>query len=616
MTQGMVTFIGAGPGDVELLTLKGQKALAQADVVLYAGSLVAEEILQFARPEAERLNTAGMKLEQQVEQMAAAVRQGKQVARLHTGEPSIFGALAEQTAALTAAGIPWQVIPGVSSAFAAAAALGIEYTLPETTQTVILTRMSGRTPVPDTEKLRSLAAHRSSLVIFLSTGLIREVVAELSAAGYPLDTPIALVYRASWPDEQIVRGTLENIADLAEAGELTHQGLIIISPALSGSAPVSHLYGGFQQLPSKRQGIAILALTVPAIRLGRTLVKTLPGSTLYLPQRLCEPEDGAQENIHLFQESIRQVLQSAFTQYEALVCVMAAGIVVREIAPLLKNKHTDPAVVVLDTEGRFAVSLLSGHEGGANDLAHQIAAITGGEAVITTASDVQKIPALDVLAKEYGWKLHLGSQLAAVMATLVNREPIGLVLDEGCFFPPELQTPGCVLCSDWQTAQERSLASLLWFTYRCPPANLWAVFTKIVVVHPPQLVVGVGCNRNTSAAEIRQAIEITLGEAGLALESVACLATVTAKADEAGLRQAALENGWPLEIVTPEQIQAIGDLPNPSSAAQKALGVAGVAEPCALFVAENENLLVEKHKFPNVTVAVALKRRSAHLWHR
>lgn len=612
MTEGMVTFIGAGPGDVELLTLKGQKALAQADVVLYAGSLVAEDILQFAHPDAERLNTAGMKLEQQVEWMAAAVRQGKQVARLHTGDPSVFGALAEQTAALTAAGISWQVIPGVSSAFAAAASLGIEYTLPEITQTVILTRMSGRTPVPDSERLRSLAAHRSSLVIFLSTGLIREVVSELSAAGYPLDTAVALVYRASWPDEYIVRGTLENIAVLAEAGELTHQGLIIISPALCGSAPVSHLYGGFQLPPSRRQGIAILALTAPAIRLGRTLVRALPGSILFLPQRLCEPEDSAQENIHPFQESIRQVLQSAFTQYEALVCVMAAGIVVREIAPLIKNKHTDPAVVVLDAQGHFAVSLLSGHEGGANDLARRIAAVTGGQAVITTASDVQQIPALDLLAKEFGWKLHSNSQLAAVMATLVNREPIGLVLDEGCDFPAELQPPGCVLCSDWQAAQERSLASLLWITYRCPPVNLWAAFTKTVVFHPPQLVVGIGCNRNTSAAEIRQAIETTFGEAGLALESVACLATISAKADEAGLLQAAHENGWPLEIVTPEQIQAVGDLPNPSPAARKALGVAGVAEPCSLFVAGNEKLLVEKRKYPNVTVAVALQRRSAY----
>lgn len=607
MTTGLVTFIGTGPGDPELLTLKGQKALGQADVILYTGSLVPEDILEYASPQAERHNTAGMKLEQQVALMSAAVKQGKQVARLHTGDPSIFGALAEQTAALTAAGIPWQVIPGVSSAFAAAAALGIEYTLPELTQTVILTRISGRTPAPETENLRSLAAHRSSLVIFLSTGLIREVTAELSAAGYPPETPVAVVYRASWPDERIMRGRLDDIADLTEAGELTHQSLIIVSPSLSATAPVSHLYGSFQQTPSTRKGIAILALTVPAIRLGRTLVKNLPDSTLYLPQRLWEPEVKVQGNIRLFQESIRQVLQSAFSEHEALICIMASGIVVRELAPLFKNKHSDPAVVVLDAEGRFAVSLLSGHEGGANRLARQAAEICGGQAVITTASDVQQIPALDVLAKERGWKLHPKSQLAAVMAALVNGEQIGLVLEQGCACPLELQALNDTVSRDWREASECLVNNLLLLTCYQPPAEVWTNFAKTVVYHPPQLVVGIGCNRNTPAEEIEQAIVTTVNGAGLALESVACLATVTAKSDEAGLLQVARRNGWKLEIVAMEQIQKITNLPNPSPAALKALGLPGVAEPAALWISRSKNLLVNKRKFPNVTVAVALK---------
>lgn len=607
MKTGMVTFIGAGPGDPDLLTIKGQKQLAQADVVLYAGSLVAEEMLNYVSPQAERHNTAGMKLAQQVEIMAAAVKQGKQVARLHTGDPSVFGALAEQTAALNAAGVPWQVIPGVSSAFAAAASLGIEYTLPEVTQTVILSRMAGRTPVPEAENLRSLAVHRSSLVLFLSTGLIREAVAELLAAGYAPETPVALVYRASWPDEHVVRGRLAEIASLAEAGELTHQGLIIVSPALAEGGAVSHLYGGFQHTPAKRKGTAILTLTAPAVRLGRTLLANLPDFTLYLPKRLSDPADAQQERVRPFQESIRQALQSAFNEHEALVCIMASGIVVREIAPLLKNKHSDPAVVVLDAEGRFAVSLLSGHEGGANVLARQLAAITGGQAVITTASDVQNIPALDVLAKERGWKLNPCSQLAAIMAALVNDEPVGLMIEPGCHFPPQNPNLNQMLVTDLQAAQERHLASMVLLTYRRPPAYIWEEFPKMVVYHPPQLVVGVGCNRNTIAAEIEQAIQTTLDEADLALESVTCIATVTAKADEDGLRQVAIHYGWALEIVTPEQIQTVKDIPNPSPAAQKVLGLPGVAEPAALWVSRSSDLLVEKRKFTNVTVAVALK---------
>lgn len=607
----MVYFIGAGPGDPELITVKGQRLLASADVVLYAGSLVPAEILQYASPGAQIHNSAGMKLEQQIALMSAAVQQGKTVARLHTGDPSIYGAIAEQIKALDERQIPYQVIPGVSSAFAAAAALGLEYTLPEVTQTLILTRMAGRTPVPERENLRSLAAHRSSLVIFLSTGLIREVVAELRAAGYPPETPIALVYRASWPDQTILRGTLANIADRAEAQELTHQGLIIVSPALEAAAPpASHLYGGFQEAPAQRKGTAILTLTAPAVELGRRLLRQLPDAALYLPARLSAAQDAGQPNLHLFHESIRQVLQSAFLQHEALVCLMAAGIVVRELAPLLKSKHSDPAVVVMDSQGRFAVSLLSGHEGGANRLARRLAELTGGQAVITTASDQQNIPALDALAKERGWTLDPRSDLAAVMAARVNGEPVGLLQDAERAWMTQAEAADWLPCASWQDAQERGLQALLVVSFRASFPDLWPASAKIAVYYPPALAVGVGCNRGAPADEIEDAIQTTLREAGLAIESVACLATVAAKADEAGLLQVSRKKGWALEIVTPEQIAQIPSLPNPSAHAQKALGVLGVAEPAALLAAGSDTLLVEKRKFPNVTVAVALRKET------
>ncbi len=605
--KGTVYFIGAGPGDPELVTVKGQRLVASADVILYAGSLVSAEILKYASPNTEVHNSAGMKLEQQVALMSAAAKQGKVIARLHTGDPSIYGAIAEQMKALDELGIPHQVIPGVSSAFAAAAALGLEYTLPDVTQTLILTRMSGRTPVPELENLHSLAAHRTSLVIFLSTGLLREVVEELKSAGYEKETSIALVYRASWQDQQIIRGTLETIADLAEEGELTHQSLIVVSPALGvTSEQESHLYGGFQEAASQRKGTAILTLTAPAVELGRRLLGQLSDATLYLPERLSQPSDADQPNVRPFRESIRQVLQSAFVEHESLVCIMASGIVVRELAPLLKNKHSDPAVVVMDSEGRFAVSLLSGHEGGANRLAHQLAKLTSGRAVITTASDVQKIPALDVLAKERGWKMNPKSQLAAVMAALVNGEPVAVVHEDGAWLDED-QFPDGVFCPSLESAREQGFHALTLITAHEPPADLWADFPKVAVCHPSALVVGIGCNRGAPAAEIKEAIETTLRESGLALASVDCLATVTAKAYEMGLVQTAHEMGWDLNLVTPEQIAQIENLPNPSPHAQKALGVQGVAEPSALIVAGNKKLLVEKHKFPNVTVAVAIQ---------
>ncbi|MEW5960526.1 MAG: cobalt-precorrin-4/precorrin-4 C(11)-methyltransferase, partial [Chloroflexota bacterium] len=174
--SGMVYFIGAGPGDPELLTLKAQRLIARADVIIYAGSLVNPAVLDHARPDAERHNSAGMNLAEQVAVMAAAVRQGQLVARLHTGDPAIYGATLEQMRELDRRRIPYAVVPGVSSAFAAAAVLGIEFTVPGDTQTVIFTRLSGRTPVPETEALPDLAAHRTSLVIFLSAGMIGQVV--------------------------------------------------------------------------------------------------------------------------------------------------------------------------------------------------------------------------------------------------------------------------------------------------------------------------------------------------------------------------------------------------------------------------------------------------------
>jgi cobalt-precorrin 5A hydrolase len=213
---------------------------------------------------------------------------------------------------------------------------------------------------------------------------------------------------------------------------------------------------------------------------------------------------------------------------------------------------------------------------------------------------------LDVLAKERGWRLNPKSQLAAVMAALVNGEPVAIVQEDGVWLDED-QFPDGVFCPSLESAREQGFHALTLITAHESSADLWADFSKVAVCHPSVLVVGVGCNRGTPATEIREAIETTLRESGLALASVDCLATVTAKANETGLIQTAHEMGWDLNLVTPEQIAQIENLPNPSPHAQKALGVQGVAEPSALIVAGSKKLLVEKRKFPNVTVAVALQ---------
>jgi precorrin-4/cobalt-precorrin-4 C11-methyltransferase len=204
-------IVGAGPGDPDLITVKGLKLLQQADVVLYTDSLVNDELVAQASPQAEVLQSSGMALEEMVQLMAERIRAGKKVVRLHTGDPSVYGAIMEQIALLKREGIETEIVPGVSSVFAAAAALGAELTVPELTQTLILTRAEGRTPVPDREKLRDLAQHHCTIALFLSATLTKKVVRELTEAGWSEDTPVAVVQRASWPDQTIVRTTLKHL---------------------------------------------------------------------------------------------------------------------------------------------------------------------------------------------------------------------------------------------------------------------------------------------------------------------------------------------------------------------------------------------------------------------
>lgn len=231
-TPEPVLFVGAGPGDPELITVKGQKALEKADLIIYAGSLVPEAVLKWARPGAECINSAPLDLDQIVERVKAAHEAGKRVVRLHTGDPSLYGAIYEQMAALDAVGIPHRVIPGVTAAFAAAAAMGIEYTLPEISQTLILTRMAGRTPVPEMENLASLAAHGASMAIYLSITLV-DTVADTLAAAYGPDCACAVVFRVSQPEEKIFRTRLDDLKALVERERITHQALIIVGRVLN-----------------------------------------------------------------------------------------------------------------------------------------------------------------------------------------------------------------------------------------------------------------------------------------------------------------------------------------------------------------------------------------------
>ena len=238
----MVHVVGAGPGAPDLITLRGAALLQRADVVIYAGSLVNPALLENTRPGVEIYNSAEMTLEEVLAQMQAAEAQGQDTVRLHTGDPSLYGAVREQMDALDALGIPWDDTPGVSSFCGAAAALGAEYTLPGVSQTLIVTRLAGRTGVPEREALPALAAHGASMALFLSAGNLEGVQQALLEGAYHEDTPAAIVYKATWPDECVVRCTVGTLAAAGAAAGITKTALLLVGAFLGAEYVRSKLY--------------------------------------------------------------------------------------------------------------------------------------------------------------------------------------------------------------------------------------------------------------------------------------------------------------------------------------------------------------------------------------
>lgn len=238
----MVHFVGAGPGAADLITLRGAELLKRADCVIYAGSLVNPELLALCREDCRIFNSAEMSLEQVLALMEEREALGQTTVRLHTGDPSLYGAVREQMDALDTRGIAWDLTPGVSSFSAAAAALGAEYTLPGVSQTLILSRMAGRTPVPERERVASLAAHGSSLVLFLSAGMLEELQQELLRGAYTADTPAAIVYKASWPEERALRCTVGTLAETGAANGIYKTALVLVGDFLGAAYERSCLY--------------------------------------------------------------------------------------------------------------------------------------------------------------------------------------------------------------------------------------------------------------------------------------------------------------------------------------------------------------------------------------
>lgn len=238
----MISFVGAGPGDVDLITIRGRKLLKEADLVIYAGSLVSKEHLKFCKESCQIYNSASMTLEEVVEKMEMGVKKGLKVVRLHTGDPTIYGAIREQMDLLDDKEISYEVIPGVSSFTAACCSIKKEFTLPEVSQTIILTRIEGRTKVPEEEDLEKLAAHKASMALFLSVKEIARVVEKLIKGYERDDVPIAVIYKATWEDEKIILGTLKDIEEKVKKEGITKTAQILVGDFIEGEYERSKLY--------------------------------------------------------------------------------------------------------------------------------------------------------------------------------------------------------------------------------------------------------------------------------------------------------------------------------------------------------------------------------------
>jgi len=241
--NGRVTFVGAGPGAADLITVRGADALRAADIVVWAASLVHPDMLRYAGPAAQIVDSAALTLESTVDIYRRAAAEGLHVVRLHSGDPALWGAVQEQLDACAELGLPTEVVPGVSAFSAAAAAVGRELTVPEVAQSVVLTRLGGgKTPMPPGESVAQFARHGTTMAVFLSAARTRQLVEELTEGGYPPDTPVVVAYRVSWPEELIVRATIATLAETVRAHKLWKHTLFLVGPALAATGTRSHLY--------------------------------------------------------------------------------------------------------------------------------------------------------------------------------------------------------------------------------------------------------------------------------------------------------------------------------------------------------------------------------------
>lgn len=596
-----IQIVGAGPGAEDLITVRGMRALKQADFVLYAGSLVNPGLLAYCKKSCVIKDSSSMNLQEQIQAMLDFARKGKNVVRLHTGDPSLYGAINEQIRLLKEQGMEIKIIPGVSSAFAAAAELGIELTSPEISQSVVITRTEGRTPMPEKEKASTFAKTGATLIFFLSTGKIDELMRDLQENGeLSPDTPAAVVYRATWQEQQILRGTLATLAGQVHDAGISRQALIFVGNALQGlsQAAASKLYAdnfshGYRNILPQETfygKCAVYAFSKQGLAKAKEIMQGLP-CTLYsvYEDKTAKP---------LEHGKIQELLQTTWTEFDAHIFIGAAGIAVRSIAPYLNNKTIDPAVISCSDTGKYVISLVSGHIGGANRLARKIARITGGQTCISTATDTHEMIGIDEIAMLEQARIINPQAIKTINSALLHEEQLAFIGNKP-IFDKYFQNSTVRYC----TENTDNLPCIYWDK---TPQNTNS--DRELYIETKAFVLGIGCKKDTSPALLAQAVEEFLQKYHLTPAHLAKITSCEHKKEEKAILELAKSFHIPAEFYQEEKLNQI-DVPNPSQKAEQETGTKSVAEASCLLGAnfpQIKRLYAEKTRCENcITLALA-----------
>lgn len=370
---------------------------------------------------------------------------------------------------------------------------------------------------------------------------------------------------------------------------------------------IIELQEGVQAPIVQKNSYAIVAITKHGVELSRRLHKVFANTDLYYMSKF-EKGDEAEQNIQLFSGSVRMLLPALFQQYKGIILIISLGAVVRMIAPILKDKKTDPGVVVIDDRGENVISVLSGHLGGANELTREVAAALDARAIITTASDVQKTIPVDLFGSRFGWVWDSAEKLTPVSASVVNEEPVAIVQESGERDWWMYDTPlpeNIVSYPSIQDALAAKPNATLIVTHRLLTKEEEAILDNGIVFRPKNVVIGMGCNRGTSAEEIEEVIVSTLAELHISIKSVKALCTIELKKDEAGLLEVVGKYGWEFVYYAPEELNT-AKIEAPSDTVFKYTGAYGVSEPAVRLYTGSEHLELVKKKSGNVTISIGI----------